>query len=49
MSKRFRPMRGLLAAALALSAAPAFAGDNVFSNTVFFGDSLGRLVGMAAS
>jgi outer membrane lipase/esterase len=40
MSKRFRPARGLLAAALALSAAPAFAGDNVFSNTYFFGDSL---------
>jgi hypothetical protein len=34
-------MRRLLAAALALSAvAPAFAGDNVFSNTYFFGDSL---------
>lgn len=41
MSKHFRPMRRLLAAALALSAAaPAFAGDNVFSNTYFFGDSL---------
>ena len=41
MSKPFRPMRSLLAAALALSAAaPAFAGDNVFSNTWFFGDSL---------
>jgi outer membrane lipase/esterase len=40
MSNRFRPVRSLLAAALALSAAPAFAGDNVFSNTYFFGDSL---------
>jgi outer membrane lipase/esterase len=40
MSLRFRPARSLLAAALALSAAPAFAGDNVFSNTWFFGDSL---------
>ena len=40
MSNRFRPMRGLLAAALALSVAPAFAGDNIFSNTWFFGDSL---------
>ncbi len=41
MSKPFRPMRRLLAAALALSAAaPAFAGDNIFSNTWFFGDSL---------
>ena len=41
MSKRFRPMRSVLAAALALSAtAPAFAGDNIFSNTWFFGDSL---------
>ena len=41
MSKPFRPMRSLLAAALALSAAaPAFAGDNIFSNTWFFGDSL---------
>jgi outer membrane lipase/esterase len=34
-------MRRLLAAALALSAvAPAFAADNVFSNTYFIGDSL---------
>jgi len=40
MSNRFGPMRGLLAAALALSVAPAFAGDNIFSNTWFFGDSL---------
>ena len=40
MSKPSRPVRALLAAALALSAAPAFAGDNVFSSTVFFGDSL---------
>ena len=34
-----RPLRSLLAAALAVAAAPAFAQDN-FSQTVFFGDSL---------
>jgi len=33
-----KPVRRLLAAALALAAAPAFAGT--FSNTIFFGDSL---------
>ncbi|HRN61720.1 MAG TPA: autotransporter domain-containing protein [Luteimonas sp.] len=36
---RSLPATGLLAAALALAAAPAFAGDT-FSRTVFFGDSL---------
>ncbi|HSR64372.1 MAG TPA: SGNH/GDSL hydrolase family protein, partial [Xanthomonadaceae bacterium] len=38
----FRPLRSLLAAALAVAATPAFAADSYtqFSNTVFFGDSL---------
>jgi outer membrane lipase/esterase len=35
-----RPIRHVLAAALALAAAPAFAQDNPYSQTVFFGDSL---------
>jgi outer membrane lipase/esterase len=39
MSAASRPARSLLAAALAIAAAPASAGD-VFSSTVFFGDSL---------
>jgi len=39
MTAASRPARSLLAAALALAAAPASAGD-VFSSTVFFGDSL---------
>ena len=37
--KKFRPVRHLLAAALAVAAVPAFAGSP-YSNTVFFGDSL---------
>lgn len=37
---RFRPIRSVLAAALALAAAPVLAQDNTFSQTVFFGDSL---------
>ena len=38
----FRPLRSLLAAALAVAATPALAGETFtsFSNTVFFGDSL---------
>jgi outer membrane lipase/esterase len=39
MSSR-RPLRSLLAAALALAAAPVFAQSAPFSQTVFFGDSL---------
>ena len=35
-----RPIRHVLAAALALAAAPAFAQDSPYSQTVFFGDSL---------
>ncbi len=35
-----KPLRTLLAAALALAAAPAMAQDSPFSQTVFFGDSL---------
>ena len=34
------PVRSVLAAALALAAAPAFAQDHTYSQTVFFGDSL---------
>lgn len=40
MQTSFRPIRSLLAAALAIAAAPAIAQDGTFSNTVFFGDSL---------
>ena len=40
MQKKFRPIRSLLAAALALAATPALAQDDTFSQTVFFGDSL---------
>ena len=41
MPHSFRPMRRLLAAALAMAAAmPAAAQDAPFSQTVFFGDSL---------
>lgn len=40
MSLLSRPARRALAAALALAAAPAFAGDHPYSQTVFFGDSL---------
>ena len=36
----FRPIRSILAAALALTAAPAFAQDSPYSRTIFFGDSL---------
>src|SRR3546814_9790840 len=39
MSSR-KPLRTLLAAALALAAMPALAQDSPFSQTVFFGDSL---------
>ena len=39
MSSR-KPLRTLLAAALALAAVPAIAQDSPFSQTVFFGDSL---------
>jgi outer membrane lipase/esterase len=39
MSSR-KPLRTLLATALALAAAPAFAQDAPFTRTVFFGDSL---------
>jgi len=35
-----RPFRSVLAAALAVAAAPAFAQNTPFSDTVFFGDSL---------
>jgi outer membrane lipase/esterase len=35
-----KPLRTLLAAALALAVAPVFAQDSPFSQTVFFGDSL---------
>src|SRR3546814_6491592 len=35
-----KPLRTLLAAALALAAAPALAQESPFSQTVFFGDSL---------
>ena len=34
-----KPLRSLLAAALALAAVPAFAQESPFSQTVFFGDS----------
>lgn len=40
MQTKFRPIRSLLAAALALAAAPTLAQDGKFSETVFFGDSL---------
>ena len=40
MQTSFRPIRSLLAAALAIAAAPAMAQDGTFSQTVFFGDSL---------
>lgn len=40
MQKSFRPIRSLLAAALAVASAPALAQDDTFSQTVFFGDSL---------
>jgi outer membrane lipase/esterase len=40
MQISFRPIRSLLAAALAIAAAPAIAQDGTFSKTVFFGDSL---------
>ena len=40
MHRKSRPIRSLLAAALALAAAPALAQDGTFSQTVFFGDSL---------
>ena len=40
MSSTRKPLRTLLAAALALAAAPALAQDSPFSQTVFFGDSL---------
>lgn len=40
MQTKYRPIRSLLAAALALAAAPALAQDGTFSQTVFFGDSL---------
>ena len=40
MSSTRKPLRTLLAAALALAAAPAMAQDSPFSQTVFFGDSL---------
>jgi len=39
MSSSFRPIRSLMAVAIALAAAPAFA-DSAFDQTVFFGDSL---------
>lgn len=40
MSVTRKPLRTLLAAALALAAVPAMAQDSPFSQTVFFGDSL---------
>ena len=40
MSSTRKPLRTLLAAALALAAAPALAQESPFSQTVFFGDSL---------
>lgn len=40
MHRKSRPIRSLLAAALAFAAAPALAQEDVFSQTVFFGDSL---------
>ena len=40
MHKISRPVRGLLAAALAVAATPALAQQGTFSQTVFFGDSL---------
>ena len=39
MSSSFRPIRSLMAVAIALAAAPAFA-ESAFDQTVFFGDSL---------
>jgi len=39
MSSSFRPIRSLMAVAIALAAAPAFA-ESTFNQTVFFGDSL---------
>jgi len=35
-----RPIRSLMAAAIALAALPAMAGESPFTRTVFFGDSL---------
>src|SRR5690606_22853056 len=40
MSQSRKPLRTLLAAALALAAAPALAQDSPFSQSYFFGDSL---------
>ena len=40
MSQSRKPIRTLLAAALAFAAAPALAQDSPFSQTYFFGDSL---------
>ena len=40
MTSSRKPLRTLLAVALALAAAPVFAQDAPFSQTVFFGDSL---------
>jgi outer membrane lipase/esterase len=39
MTSSIRPLRSLLAAAIVLAAAPAFA-QQTYSRTVFFGDSL---------
>ncbi len=40
MRTTLRPIRGLLATALAIATLPAAAQDSTFSSTVFFGDSL---------
>ncbi|MCI2243124.1 MULTISPECIES: autotransporter domain-containing protein [Xanthomonas] len=40
MTSSVRPLRSLLAAAIVLAAAPAFAQSTTYSRTVFFGDSL---------
>ena len=40
MSQSRKPIRTLLAAALALASIPALAQDSPFSQTWFFGDSL---------
>ncbi|MDQ1092263.1 outer membrane lipase/esterase [Xanthomonas sacchari] len=40
MTSSIRPLRSLLAAAIVLAAAPAFAQSTTYSRTVFFGDSL---------
>lgn len=40
MHRKSRPIRSLLACALAIAAAPALAQEGTFSQTVFFGDSL---------